>query len=172
MYEEERGTLSEPNVEILELDRDHIKFVLHNTDLSIANALRRIIISEVPTMCIEFVNVKVNTSCMNDEYLAHRLGMIPLVSSNVDQFNYPIETYTDNNTLTSPICSVKFSLRVKNDTSETMEVTSLDLKQEEIETEDQRSVRPIEPTSFNGEPRGILIMKLAPNQELDLECIA
>lgn len=172
MYEEERGSGSEPHIEILELNKEHIKFVLHNSDLSIATALRRIIMAEVPTMAIEFVTIKNNTSVMNDEYIAHRLGMIPLVSSNVDQFNYPHETYSDNNTMMSPICSVKFSLKVKNEGTETLEVTSYDLRQEEIETEDQRTVKPVEYTSVNGEPRGILIMKLAANQELDLECIA
>jgi DNA-directed RNA polymerase II subunit RPB3 len=172
MYEEERGTVSEPHIEILELTKEHIKFVLHNADLSVANSLRRIIMAEVPTMAIEFVNVKVNTSCMNDEYVAHRLGLIPLVSSNVDQFNYQHENYFDNNTMNSPICSVKFSLKVKNNGTDTIEVTSYDLKQEDAETEDQRSVRPVEYTSIHGEPRHILIMKLQANQELDLECIA
>lgn len=172
MYEEERATIADPHIEIVELTKDYIKFILHNADLSVANSLRRIIIAEVPTMAIEFVNVKANTSCMNDEYIAHRLGLIPLVSSNVDQFNYPHETYLDSNTTISPICSVKYSLRVKNEGTETIEVTSFDLKQEEIETEDQRSVRPVEYTSTMGEPRGVLIMKLQANQELDLECIA
>lgn len=172
MFEEERGTNQEPNIEILELDKEHIKFVLHNADLSVANSLRRIIMSEVPTMAIEFVNVKNNTSVMNDEYIAHRIGLIPLVSSNVDNFNYPHETYFDNNTTTSPICSVKFSLKVKNEGTEPIEVTSEDLRQEEVETEDQRSVKPVEYQSVNGEPRKILIMKLQSNQELDLECVA
>lgn len=172
MYEEERGTVSDPNIEILELDKEHIKFILHNADLSIANALRRIIIAEVPTMAIEFVHMKNNTSCLNDEYIAHRLGLIPLISSNVDQFNYPHETYYDNNNTTNPICSVKFSLKVRNEGKETVEVTSFDLRQEEIETEDQKSVKPVEYTSVGGEQRGVLIMKLQANQELDLECIA
>jgi len=41
---------------------------------SIANTLRRIMISEIPTMAIEFVNIKGNTSCLHDEHLALRLG--------------------------------------------------------------------------------------------------
>ncbi len=52
--------------------------------LSYANTLRRIIISEVPTIAIEFVNTKENTSPVHDEYLGHRLGLIPLISSTVD----------------------------------------------------------------------------------------
>jgi len=64
----------EPAIEINELTKDQIKFTLFNVDLSIANTLRRIMISEIPTMAIEFVNIKGNTSCLHDEHLALRLG--------------------------------------------------------------------------------------------------
>lgn len=72
MLEEDRPL--EPSVEINELTKDQIKFTLYNADLSIANSLRRIMISEIPTMAIEFVNIKANTSCLHDEHLALRLG--------------------------------------------------------------------------------------------------
>lgn len=172
MYEEERGTGAEPQIEILELDKDQIKFILHNADLSVANALRRIILAEVPTMAIEFVNIKINTSVMNDEYIAQRLGMIPLTSSNIDQFNYPHEGGADTLAM-SIVTSVKFNLRVKNDGTEPIEVTSQHLKQDDDnETEDQKSVKPVVYSNIHGDPRHVLIMKLAANQELDLECIA
>ena len=51
-------------------------------------------------------------------------------------------------------------------------MTSKDLKQEEFETEDQRSVKPVEYNSISNEDRGVLIMKLQKGQELDVECIA
>ena len=47
-------------------------------DSSIANSFRRILLSEVPTMAIEKVHVYNNTSVIQDEVLAHRLGLIPL----------------------------------------------------------------------------------------------
>ncbi|KAI7055481.1 hypothetical protein KC352_g44570, partial [Hortaea werneckii] len=53
-------------------------FSLIGVDASIANAFRRILISEVPTVAIEDVFMFDNTSIIQDEVLAHRLGLIPL----------------------------------------------------------------------------------------------
>ena len=47
-------------------------------DASIANAFRRILISEIPTVAIETVYLHNNTSIVQDEVLAHRLGLIPI----------------------------------------------------------------------------------------------
>jgi DNA-directed RNA polymerase II subunit RPB3 len=66
------------NIEILEQTKDFLRFNVENIDLATANSLRRIMISEVPSMAIELVKIINNTSCLNDEYIAHRLGLIPL----------------------------------------------------------------------------------------------
>lgn len=44
----------------------------------LANTFRRLIISDVPSMAIEKVHILNNTSIIQDEVLAHRLGLIPL----------------------------------------------------------------------------------------------
>ncbi|KAK7205885.1 DNA-directed RNA polymerase [Myxozyma melibiosi] len=54
------------------------EFDLIGVDASIANAFRRIMISEIPTLAIEYVYIENNTSIIQDEVLAHRLGLIPL----------------------------------------------------------------------------------------------
>lgn len=60
---------------------------LISINASIANALRRILISEIPTMAIEKVMIYNNTSIIQDEILAHRLGLIPL-KANPSLFEY------------------------------------------------------------------------------------
>lgn len=49
-------------------------------DTSLANALRRVVISEVPSMAIETVFVMNNTSVIQDEVLSHRLGLVPILA--------------------------------------------------------------------------------------------
>mmetsp|Transcript_11256 Transcript_11256/g.14829 ORF Transcript_11256/g.14829 Transcript_11256/m.14829 type:complete len:360 (-) Transcript_11256:84-1163(-) len=67
-----------PKVEILSMEPHELKFVLSETDCSMANSLRRIMIAEVPTLAIDLVEFSENTTVLNDEYIAHRLGLIPL----------------------------------------------------------------------------------------------
>ncbi|EFN56557.1 hypothetical protein CHLNCDRAFT_144215 [Chlorella variabilis] len=78
-----KTTKREPQVELRKLTDDYCEFVLKGTDVSMANALRRIILVEVPTIAIELVEFEANTTVLNDEFLAHRLGLIPLVSTRV-----------------------------------------------------------------------------------------
>jgi DNA-directed RNA polymerase I and III subunit RPAC1 len=53
-------------------------FSVIGINAAIANAIRRILIAEVPTLAIENVYISNNTSVIQDEVLAQRLGLIPL----------------------------------------------------------------------------------------------
>jgi len=55
-----------------------LKVELIDTTPSFVNALRRIMISEIPISAIEDVYIKDNNSALQDELLAHRLGLVPV----------------------------------------------------------------------------------------------
>ncbi|KAL5242929.1 hypothetical protein ACI65C_010339 [Semiaphis heraclei] len=65
-------------INIISRSDNDLEFDLIGIDVAVANSLRRVIISEVPSMAIEKVHIYQNTSYILDEILAHRLGLIPL----------------------------------------------------------------------------------------------
>ncbi|KAM7541579.1 hypothetical protein Aperf_G00000037273 [Anoplocephala perfoliata] len=73
--------INEFQVPVTLLTPEEIKFELINADCSFANAVRRIICDEVPSVTIERVYMRQNTSVVPDEMLSHRFGLLPL---NVD----------------------------------------------------------------------------------------
>lgn len=66
------------NVKILEKNPKHVKFVLEKATPAFANALRQIMVAEIPIMAIDYADIEKNSTGLFDELLAHRLGLIPL----------------------------------------------------------------------------------------------
>jgi DNA-directed RNA polymerase II subunit RPB3 len=147
-------------VEVSKANREKVKFRLTGVDASFANALRRVMISDVPTFAIDIVHIHANTSALNDEFLAHRLGLVPLVSESMDHFEFPRNCSC---TGSCESCTVQFRLRVKNTDSNTLEVTSRDLKNISHQGAEVR------PADADGP---ILLLKLKKNQEIDVTCNA
>lgn len=116
-----------PRVKIRELKDDYMKFELRDTDASVANALRRVMISEVPTIAIDLVEIEVNSSVLNDEFIAHRLGLIPLTSERAMAMRFSRDCDACDGDGQCEYCSVEFHLRVKCITDQTLDVTSKDL---------------------------------------------
>ncbi len=77
-------------IEILEKSDTYVKFALEESNPAFANALRRIMISEVPTLAVEEVDFFENSSALYDEMIAHRLGLIPL-TTNIKDYNFRSE---------------------------------------------------------------------------------
>ncbi|KAL2082966.1 hypothetical protein ACEWY4_020739 [Coilia grayii] len=65
-------------IDIVQMDENTMEFDMVGIDAAIANAFRRILLAEVPTMAVEKVFIYNNTSIIQDEILAHRLGLIPI----------------------------------------------------------------------------------------------
>lgn len=66
------------DVDIIELSGLEGRFILTDVSTAFANGIRRIMMSEVPTLAIDEVNIYENTSVLFDEQIALRLGLIPL----------------------------------------------------------------------------------------------
>lgn len=67
------------DVKILKKNDEKIKFVVEGINSALAGELRRIMMSEVPTLAIEWVDFVKNDSALWDEIVANRLGLIPLI---------------------------------------------------------------------------------------------
>ena len=87
----------EPLVTDFTQDDQYLRFTLENVNTSIANGLRRIILSEIP--CVVFrtspyeknlVNIEINTSRMNNELIKQRLSCIPI---HIKDTAFPISEY-------------------------------------------------------------------------------
>lgn len=138
-------------VQILSKSDLEIKFLLENVSAGFANELRRIMISEIPTMAIEWVDFVKNDSVLYDEIIANRLGQIPL-KFDKKAYNLPKECTCEGKGCSR--CQVKLTLKKKGPSI----VYSGDLKSR------AKDVVPV----FDRIP----IVELFEGQELQFEAIA
>jgi DNA-directed RNA polymerase subunit D len=79
-------------ISVLEKDKEKgkLSFLVKGINIVLANTLRRMVVEEVPTMAIEEVEFRENSSALYDEIIAHRLGLIPL-STDLKSYTLPEE---------------------------------------------------------------------------------
>src|SRR5206468_2820397 len=105
------------DIKLLSKEQETLRFVLSDVSPAFANALRRIMISEIPVMAIDDVMILENNSVMYDEILAHRLGLVPVTTDG--SYNLP-EECTCKSELGCEKCRASFSLEIE--ASEPIEV--------------------------------------------------
>lgn len=177
-----------PKVEILSIQPHEIQFVLSETDTSMANALRRIMIAEVPTLAIDLVELHENTTVLNDEYIAHRLGLIPIKYTPPDSMgggdcNGAFLPHRECVCYERcPRCSIEFELDVNFDAVVKerqvpeherclpFTITSADLRSNNDLVQPAHFLSPEEEGASHDQ--GISIVKIGPGQHLKLKAIA
>ena len=107
-------------IEFASLDDSLARFTLSGASTAYANAFRRAMIGEVPTLAIEDVRIYDNTSALFDEMLAHRLGLIPIKT---DLSTYSTQASCSCGGAGCPGCTSTYTLRVEGPRT----VTSSDL---------------------------------------------
>lgn len=70
--------MSAPKVSNIKHKGDTLTFTLSSTNNSIANALRRVLIAEIPTWAFSSIVIDENLTPFTDEYITHRVGLIPV----------------------------------------------------------------------------------------------
>lgn len=179
------------SIEILKLEQDKCEFVLRNADVSLANSLRRVMIAEVPTMAIDLVEVISNSSVLNDEFIAHRLGLIPLRSMNIDNYNYTRDCDCSLGDLCTK-CSVVLELNARCTPASAAGVTDEDAMDQDggsalrgdntmVTSGDLKTrsddVRPVmyseeDDSRLEQDRKNVMIVKLSRNQDISVRCVA
>ncbi len=138
-------------VKILKKTDFEMSFLLEGVASGFANALRRTMMAEVPTMAVEWVDFKKNDSALPDELLANRLGQVPLT---FDKKAYELSSECKCDGKGCNRCQVKLTIKVKDPCM----VYSGELKSR------TKDVKPV----FDKIP----IVELFDGQELQFEAIA
>lgn len=178
-----------PKIKVTVATPDLVKFELTETDPSVANALRRIILAEVPTMAIEIVNVMENESVLFDEFIAHRMGLLPLASHYVGDIppdfghGRGFAEYKDCNCFDGcGYCTAEYELDVYNPDDKVLNVTHFDMtetrKYQREDWAEEKEVTPLPhrdqsiPEEDDRKENGILLVKLKKDQHIKMVCQA
>jgi DNA-directed RNA polymerase subunit D len=110
--EEEEGGYK-MDIKLLSKDKEgrKISFALTGATDWFANTMRRLMIEEVPTLAIENVEFRDNSSALYDEIIAHRLGLIP-IKTDLRSYNLPEECSCKGKGCAK--CQLKMTLKAKS----------------------------------------------------------
>lgn len=141
-------------------DRKNVEFQINDVDVSIVNALRRVILSEVTNVAIAFDPYKqeltdikfiTNTTSLHNEFLGHRISLLPIHLSTMQIKTFEPEQY-------------KFVINVHNKTNNITDVTTKDIMVFDINNEKLNSERLFPPYVHKDNTKEfILITRLKPN---------
>lgn len=132
-------------------NKNTLVFSVEGVKPSLVNSIRRAIIDEVPTMAIEDIEFRKNSSALYDEMLALRIGLIPL-TTDLKSYDLPSECTCDGKGCAK--CQLKLTLSAKGPKT----VYASDLKSQDPKVKAVHGKMPI--------------VKLLEGQELEFEAVA
>lgn len=140
-------------IEVIKADKKNNKLTIlvKKTNASFINAVRRAILESVPTMAIEDVEIRKNSSVLYDEVIAHRLGLLPL-TTDIESYNLPSKCKCNGEGCAS--CQVKLTLEAEGPGTITAS---------EIKSKDPK-IKPVFPETP--------IVKLLKGQKIEIEATA
>ena len=148
----EEGDVYKMKIKQLKSDKEKVVLRFSGVNTTFANMLRREVLESVPTMAVEDVEFRTNSSALYDEVLAHRLGLIPLKT---DFKSYVIPDKCKCKGEGCARCQLKLTLKVKGPCN----VYASDIKSKDPK------VKPVFPKT--------LIVKLLKDQvvEAEMTCV-
>ncbi|KAL8275628.1 hypothetical protein Esti_000579 [Eimeria stiedai] len=178
LQQPQQQQLLQASIRVTELSSKVVKFTLSNCDASVANALRRVMISEVPSLAIDLVTVYENTTVLHDEYIGLSSSVLLLLLLHLRLLLLLLLQQclcSDH----CERCSVQYTLDATAADCDTLVVTHLDLTAEHgIGTYGGGLGGPPMPVpspqemQAEGSATGIPIVKLRKNQSLNMSCLA
>lgn len=169
------------NIRVCELSRGKrdLKFRLENVHPSVANGIRRSVLSETSSMAIEYVFIRQNSSVIPDEMLSHRLSLVVL-DANPGEFESIEEisaeegvNYEDIKDKVSSKTGIFMRLCVANSGEGPLTVYSDSIEvidQGAFDSDQEASERRGRKHGIVKE--GILLCKLAPRQRIEAKMVA
>lgn len=152
------------SVKITKHESNELQVQIKKIDTVFLNTLRRIMISDIPSLAIDRVHMETNTSCFHDEFLVHRIGLLPIVSEK-DIFLIPRQEECSCFS-GCPQCNFEFVLEKENCEDSLLGVYSSDF----IPIANIRNSFKI--VSYPTTEKGILLCKLAKGEKIKLKCTA
>lgn len=139
-------------------------FQINNLDLAIVNSIRRTILAEIPVVGFygedePTIDIHFNSGPLHNEFMIHRIGLIPLHISEEET-----EIYDDGD--------YKFELNVENKSTETMNISTANFtgtyRERELTKQELAKIFPTNKITKSN----ILITRLRSNERLHLTATA
>lgn len=139
-------------------------FLISNVDLAVVNSIRRILLSEIPVVGFygedePTVKIPFNSGPLHNEFMIHRIGLIPIHVSEAITESYEDDDY-------------EFEINIHNKSNEILNITTEHFKgtykEKELSKKELEALFPANKISKSH----VLITRLRPNEHIHIKATA